>query len=130
MSNEELVEVYEALPRIKMAVEALGKYLRAEMLAGRKVPGYKVVEGRSNRKWGDEEAAKENLALLGYEEEEYLNIKIKGLGDLGDLMSKDEFTDLLGHLIVKPQGSPTIAKESSKKPLYISAQAAANAFKD
>jgi len=130
MSNEELVEVYEALPRIKKAAEVAAAYLKAEMLAGRKVPGYKVVEGRSNRRWGDEAAVRENLALLGYEEEEYLNVKLKGLGDLGDLMSEDEFVDLLGHLIVKPQGAPTIAKESSRKPVYISAQAAANVFKD
>jgi hypothetical protein len=89
-----------------------------EALAGKKWDGFKLVEGRSNRVITDEAKVKEILEAELYEPEEFLNTKLKGLGDLEKLLKKSGFEKLLGHLVEKPAGAPTLAPEDDKREPY------------
>jgi len=81
-----------------------------------------VVEGKSNRKIADEPVAIQKLASLGYQVSEITNTKLKGLTDLERLIGKKQFNEVLGELIVKPAGAPTLVPVSDKRPAITSAQ--------
>lgn len=87
----------------------------SEALAGKTVPGWKLVEGRSIRTIADEQKAVEILVDMGFTEEELKNHKLKGIGDLEKKVGKKALAVSLGDIIVKPKGAPTLALESDKR---------------
>ena len=95
---------------------------------GAKFLGWKLVEGRSNRKITDEAAAASALELEGYKEDQIFNKKIKGITDLEKMLGKKKFEEYIGSYIVKPQGKPALVPESDKRPELCSADAAAKDF--
>jgi hypothetical protein len=114
----ELLEVFEKSDRITNYLEAVKDHIYKEALAGKKFPGYKLVEGRSNRKIVDEQKAMTILQTAGYDELIYLNkiVKLKGLGDLEKNLGKANMGKYLGEVIVKPEGKPALVPESDKRP--------------
>ena len=71
------------------------------------------MEGRSNRKYTDEAAVANIVKEAGYEPYEQ---KLLGITAMTGLLGKSKFEELLGSLIVKPQGRPTLAPMSDKRP--------------
>jgi hypothetical protein len=122
VSDEELLKAYNSAGFIAKYLEAVKAHVLKEALDGKQWQGLKLVEGRSVRQWSDEAKAREILEENLYGPEEFLNQKIKGLGDLEKLLKKSNFERLLGHLIVKPAGAPTLVDENDKRPLYGVAQ--------
>lgn len=122
ISDEEVLKVYGSTSFISKYLEAVKAHVLKEALNGKQWQGYKLVEGRSNRQITDEAKALEILEENLYERNEIVNSKIKGLGDLEKLLKKANFEKLLGHLIVKPAGAPTLVDENDKRPLYGVAQ--------
>ena len=81
-----------------------------------KIPGYKIVEGRSVRIMTDQCAVAEKLRELGYSDEElYEPRKLKSLTSLEKAIGKKRFTEICGEYICKPQGKPTLVHESDKR---------------
>jgi hypothetical protein len=115
LTDEELIEVYEKMDAIQDWISSVGVYILDEALKGKIWPGYKLVEGKSNRKWTDEAKVIEELKPI-YKQEDYLNIKLKGLTDITKLLGSTKFNTLLSPFIVKPQGKPTLVPESDKRP--------------
>jgi hypothetical protein len=115
LTDEQLISVYAQMPQITDWIKAVSDHLLTEALNGKHWPGHKLVEGKSIRKWSDEEKVREELARR-YEEAEYLNTKLKGLGDIEKLVGKAAFPKILGPFVVKPQGKPTLVHESDKRP--------------
>lgn len=97
---------------------------------GVKIPGWKLVEGKANRKISDEEAVVTVLELEGYDEEQIFNKKIKGIGDLEKLIGKKNFEAFVGAYVVKPPGKPALVPESDKRPEINSADQAEQDFAD
>lgn len=89
-------------------------------------PGWKVVEGRSNRVISDESAAIDLLDRAGFTTDRVT--KLRGLTELEEIVGKKALPQLLGELIIKPTGKPVLAKESDKRPALNSAAAAAVVF--
>lgn len=89
-------------------------------------PGWKVVEGRSNRVISDEGEAIHLLDGAGFTTDRVT--KLRGLTELEELVGKKQLAMLLGELIIKPAGKPVLAKESDKRPPMSSAAAAAAVF--
>ena len=98
---------------------------------GVEYPGYKVVEGRSNRKYSkpDSEVAK-ILTDNGYQENDILVHKLKGLTDIEKLLGKKTFAEVLGSYVVKPPGKPTLVCSEDKRPAINSAMQAQEDFKN
>lgn len=116
LTGEQLLGVYHQIPRLTDWAKAVGDYILAEAKAGKKWQGLKLVEGRSSRKWVDEGKVEGVLAVEGFERAKFINEKLAGIGAVEKLVGKQAFTELLGDLIIKPQGAPTLVGESDKRP--------------
>lgn len=95
---------------------------------GIKYPGWKLVEGRSNRKITDEEAVATSLELDGYNEEQIFNKKIKGITDLEKMLGKSKFSEYVGPYVIKSPGKPALVPQSDKRPELNSADQAEKDF--
>jgi len=86
-----------------------------QAIIGRNFPGFKVVEGRSNRKYTDEAAVAATVTEAGYNPYEQ---KLMGVTAMVKLLGKRKFDTLLGSLVEKPKGKPTLVPESDKRPAW------------
>lgn len=128
LSDEEIAKVLEKLDGIKSWATSIEDYALKAALDGKKFPGFKLVEGRSNRKYSDEKKVADKLAESGYKEEAiYKPRELKGITDMEKLITKKAFSLLLGDLIIKPQGKPTLVPASDKRQEWNSAN---NDFKN
>lgn len=113
---------------IKSWVSSMEEYTLQQALAGVSYPGYKLVEGRSNRKITDDKAVIALLSKEGYDESEYMKPAVLcGIGDLEKLVGKKRLAALCADYITKPQGKPTLTTSDDKRPAY---NAAADDFND
>lgn len=90
----------------------------------KKWPGFKLVEGRSNRTYLDESLVADKLLKKGLSAEEIFTKKLLGSTAMEKVIGKADFTTVLGDLIIKPQGKPTLVPESDKRPELNSVEAA------
>lgn len=118
IGDKELLILYKNADFISKFLSDVKALVLKEALDGKKWDGLKLVEGRSNRVITDEAKVREILEAELYEPEEFLNTKLKGLGDLGKLLKKANFDKLIGHLVEKPAGAPTLAPEDDKREPY------------
>ena len=96
---------------------------------GVKFPGWKLVEGRSNRKYTDEALVAYALKAAGYKEDDIYTKNILGITAMEKTLGQKKFSSLLKDLVIKPEGKPTLALESDKRPEISSAASAAEDFK-
>lgn len=95
---------------------------------GKKWPNYKLVEGRSNRVYTDEEKVAETLKGKGLPEEKIYTKKLVGITAMEKELTKPVFNDLLGNLVVKPAGKATLVPVTDKRPELNSVEAAVAEF--
>lgn len=99
----------------------LEEYALKTMLDGKPIAGWKLVAGRSNRTFTDQDAAIKAVIAAGYDEALVYDRKPKTLTELEKLMGKAEFAEKIGSFVVKPLGKPTLALETDKRETYNSA---------
>lgn len=117
LSDEEIVDLIGKIDTYKSWIESVNKYVYDRAMQGHKWPGYKLVAGRSSRVIKDE--AKIRQALLNeFLEDEVLNIKLKGIGDLEKLVGKKVFSARFGDAIESRPGAPKLVPESAKGVEY------------
>ena len=117
-------EISEVLKRGKLLVawyKAVEEHALEVLLNGEAIPGYKVVEGKSNRTWTNQDAAMDTLQQAGYDRAVLYDNVPKTLAQLEKLIGTTKFTELVGQFIVKPQGKPTLADENDKRAAFNSA---------
>lgn len=113
LSNDDLKNVLDNAKLISTWIESVQKYAHEQISSGQEFPGYKLVAGRSLRKWSDEsDVAK--LLLNHLDEGDVYTKKLIGVPAAEKLLKKDK-TELTP-FIVKPEGKPTLAPESDKRP--------------
>ena len=115
LNDEELLAAYESADFIAKWLGDVKATVLKEALSGKKWDGYKLVEGKSNRQFISEEKVVEALEAQLYGPKDYLNFKLKGLGDLEKLLGKKDFFNVLDPLLVKPKGAPTLVSEDDKR---------------
>lgn len=115
-------EIAEFLPKtsvIKKFCTDVEEHALAMMLSGEKVPGYKIVEGRSIRTVFDQASLAKVLQDEGFSAETiYKPRELQTITTLEKVVGKKAFTALATPYIVKPQGKPTLAPESDKRPEF------------
>ena len=111
--GETLVTWYESVKA--KALESL--------LNGEKIPGYKVVEGRSSRCWTDQEKALDKLQESGIDRAVIYDSVPKTLAQLEKLLGATKFKELVGEFVTKPVGKPALALETDSRKEYSSAAA-------
>ena len=102
---------------IKWTDDVKAYALDAALNKGIVFEGWKVVEGRSIKQYKDEQQVYEALSEIYPDDQIYIK-KLKGITDMTKLLGKEKFEQLLGDLVVKPQGKPTLALESDKRPEF------------
>ena len=109
-------EIAAILPRIDELTawaSDIKEYALQQALLGTSYPGFKVVEGRSVRKYVDDTAVADAVTKAGYDPYEQ---KVLGITAMTQLLGKKKFEEILGSLITKPQGKPVLVPESDKRP--------------
>lgn len=124
MDDEELLKIYRNSDFIAKFLGSVKSLVVKEAIEGKQWPGFKLVEDRCNRVISNEAKVREILEAELYEPEQFLNSKLKGIGDLEKLLKKAEFNRLLGHLVEKTTGAPTLVDESDKRPPFAASQIA------
>ena len=115
LSDEEVEEVLGKLPDlIKWANELSAYATDAAINHGKKWNGFKLVEGRSNRKYKDEELVAAAAKKEGYKD--IYRYSLIPLTEMQKLMGKTKFEEILGDLIYKPPGKLSLVPISDKRP--------------
>ena len=116
ISWEEAGRLLKRAMFLKAWVQELEGAILNEIVSGGGVPGWKAVEGRSNRKLSDADAAFAELAQAGYEEAVLYKREPIALGELEKMVSKEHRQSILSKYTIKPQGKPTLAPEDDARP--------------
>ena len=115
----EVAEVLQMEPLISLWLKRVKDQALTEMLDGKEIPGYKVVEGKlGNRKWVDELQVADVLKGAGYSMEDYTETKLRSPAEMDKAIGKKKVAELLTDMIDRAPGAPTIAPESDKRPAY------------
>ena len=115
LTTEEIGEVLRRAEAIKKWAADIADYALQQALAGEHYDGWKVVEGRSNRKYADEVKVADTLKKAGFDEAMLYERKLLGLTAMEKLVGKKKLTETLGELIIKPAGKPVLVPESDKR---------------
>ena len=115
LTDAEIEEILAVLPDLtKWANEIAAYALDAALNHGKEWNGFKVVEGRSVRKYRDEAAVAEAAKVAGYKD--LYRQSLIPLTEMQRLMGKDRFEEILGGLITKAPGRPTLVPKSDRRP--------------
>ena len=113
LTDAEIEDVLAKLPDIKKWADEIQEYALAKALAGKEWAGFKLVEGRSVRKFTDERAVVKAANAAGYHD--IYKQTLISLTEMEKLMGKVEFSKVLGALVTKPQGKPTLVPDTDKR---------------
>jgi len=115
LTDNEIEEILFILPDLtKWANEITAYATDAAVNHGKEWNGFKVVEGRSVRKYKDEDAIAEKAVASGFKD--IYRKSLIPMTEMQKLMGKTKFEEILGDLIYKPPGKPTLVPNSDKRP--------------
>lgn len=109
-------------------LEDMKEYALSESLAGADVPGWKAVEGRGSRAFTDTDEAVDTLIKNGIDESVLYERRVLTLAQMEKAVGKKAFGELVGDLVVKNPGKPTLVEESDKRPRITNQPTAADVF--
>lgn len=105
LDNEDIAEILPKLDLLISWANDIKAYALNQATDGHNIPGYKLVEGRSVRKFSDESAVSQAVMEAGFDPYEK---KLLTITAMTKLLGKKTFNDLLGGLVIKPSGKPTL----------------------
>lgn len=109
-------------------LEDMKEYALSESLAGADVPGWKAVEGRGSRAFTDTDEAVDILIKNGIDESVLYERRVLTLAQMEKAVGKKAFGEIVGNLVVKNPGKPTLVEESDKRPKITNQPTAADVF--
>lgn len=116
LSDEELVDILPVAESLNNWVQDLIAYATQQAIDGKEWPGYKLVAGRSIRKYTSEVGVIKAATEAGYTD--IYKTSLLGVGDLEKRMGKKKFADIVGKFVVKPKGAPQLVPESDPRKPY------------
>lgn len=125
---EELGEYLKRGRDMAAWLEDMKEYALSESLAGADVPGWKAVEGRGSRAFTDTDAAVDTLIKNGIDESVLYERRVLTLAQMEKAVGKKAFGEIVGNLVVKNPGKPTLVEESDKRPKITNQPTAADVF--
>ena len=112
LEDAEIAAILEKADELAAWAADVKEFALQQALGGVKYAGFKVVEGRSNRKYTNEDAVADTVKKAGYDPYEP---KLLGITAMEKLLGKKQFAKLLSGLVEKPQGKPALVPESDKR---------------
>lgn len=114
LSDEEIAEVLMKADALKKWAEEVYSYAQNEAVVNhRQWPGFKLVLGKSNRKYTDVAEVEEAAKAAGYTD--IYKKELIGITEMEKLMGKKQFNEILGKLVYKPSGKVTLVPETDKR---------------
>ncbi len=129
MTTAEVGKMLEKLDGVVSYHNKLKAYALAKALEGLTIPGFKVVEGKSNRVFKNIDTAFQKIKGAGYDEALLYERVPLTLTGVEKLLGKPQFNTLLADDVDKPQGKPTLVPEDDKREPF-KPKSAAEVFKD
>lgn len=114
LSADEVAEVLARIPGLTKWASDVQDYALSQALSGELYEGFKLVAGRSIRKYTDENAVAEAAKAAGYRD--IYKRSLLTITAMEKLMGKKHFSEILGNLVVKPEGKPTLVPVTDKRP--------------
>ncbi|MDF9409391.1 DUF2800 domain-containing protein [Pelotomaculum isophthalicicum JI] len=118
LDNDEIAAILTKADELVSWANDVKEYALKEALNGTKFEGFKLVTGRSNRKYTDEAAVADVVIAAGKDPYEK---KLLGITAMTALLGKKTFEDILGGLTFKPPGKPVLVTADDKRPEFNSA---------
>jgi hypothetical protein len=128
LTNQQLFAVLAVGDQVSKWIGEVQAYALSRAERGEQIPGFKVVEGRSNRKYADQDAVAQRLAEAGIPGEVIYERSLLGITAMEKAIGKKQFAELLDDLVVKPQGKPALVPVDDKRPAISSVASAAEDF--
>ena len=118
LEDGEISDILVRAARIQSWISDVKEYAQEEAEHGRQWPGWKLVEGRSNRKYSDPKEVEKRLLAAGFEKVLlFKDPELLGITAMEKVVGgKKKLETLIAGLIVKPPGAPTLVPESDKRP--------------
>ena len=113
LADEEIADILGKVDALTAWAADVKEYALQQAVSGTAFPGWKLVEGRSNRKYTSEAAVAAAVEGAGFDPYER---KVLGITAMQKLLGKSRFEELLAPYIEKPQGRPTLVRSSDKRP--------------
>ena len=113
LNDDEIAEILGRIDELTAWASDIKEYALKQAINGKEWIGWKLVEGRSNRKYINDNAVAKVVEDAGFDPYEH---KVLGITAMQKMLGKAKFNDLLGDFIEKPQGKPTLVPESDKRP--------------
>ena len=127
LDNTEISAILSKADELISWASDVKEYALQQALNGEEFDGFKVVEGRSTRKYTDETAVADAVTQAGFDPYEH---KVLGITAMTKLLGKTKFEKLLGGFIEKPKGKPTLVPATDKRKPINKAADAADEFKE
>jgi len=119
MPGFEIAEVLNLESMISLWIRRVKAQALEDLLAGKEIPGYKVVEGKmGNRKWTDEAQIMRALDDAGIPRDEYTETRLLSPAAMDKALGKKRAAELLSDLTSREPGAPTVVPETDKRPPY------------
>lgn len=118
LSDEELGEWLQKLEGLAAYAKDLEEYAQQALLDGRSLPGWKLVQGRSTRKWTDQDAAFQQMEHDGIDEAMLYTRTPISLTAAEKMIGKKKFADTMSAFITRAPGTPKLAAASDPRPAY------------
>lgn len=115
LTTEQLAAVLEKADVAIKWLNDVKEFALKEAERGVAIPGHKLVEGRSNRKYVDQDLVAQKLISSGIDEAVIYERSLLGITAMEKALGKKQFAALLADLVDKPQGKPTLVPESDKR---------------
>lgn len=113
LDDEEIADILGKVDALTAWASDVKEYALQQAISGKKWTGWKLVEGRSNRKYTSEAVVAATVEGAGFDPYER---KVLGVTAMQKMLGKTRFEELLAPYIEKPQGKPTLVPESDKRP--------------
>ena len=113
LNDEEIASILPMIDSLVSWATDIKEFALQQALSGTVYEGYKIVEGRSNRKYSDETAVARIVQEAGYDPFEK---KLLGVTAMQRQLGKKRFQELLGGLLYKPPGKPVLVPTSDSRP--------------
>ncbi len=130
LSDADVADILDRADMFTNWINAVKEHAFKQALNGKKWPGYKLVEGRANRKYTDEKAIADTLLDNGYPEAIIYEKSLLPISKMEKAIGKKSFGSLLEKLVYKPSGTPTLVPESDKRAEFTLKPDASEDFKD
>ena len=115
LTDAEIEDILSRLPGLTKWAGEIEAYAQdAAIHHGKVGNGFKLVESRTNRKYTDEEAVIRAANAAGYHD--IFKTSLIPSSEREKLMGKNALAEVLGGLVEKPKGRPTLVPVSDKRP--------------